>query len=162
MARLISREFNPAVPVIVRRPFIANGRHFKPGDVFDWKRLSVTPRRAKQMFDAGKLMHEAPTAETNCAGLQARESASSAPSIQTEVEDATIRAAASEGTFGDDLVESLKEAVGAEPIDELDELDMKALRAIAEAEGAPTRVSREAQRKAIRENRMTKGDKDVG
>lgn len=156
MARLISREFHPAVPVYVRRFFVAAGRHWDPGDMFDWQRLAVAQRRVKQLFDAGKLMHEAPMPESDWAGLQARESASSAPSVQTEAEDETILAAASEGTAGDDLAESLREAAGVEPTDELDELDMKALREIAAAEDAPTRVSREAQREAIRENRKAK------
>lgn len=146
MARLISREFNPHAPVYVRRFFVAAGRHWNPGDVFDWPRLAVAQRRVKQLFDNGKLMHEAPAPESDWAGLQARESVSpprepvitSQPSVETETEDATILASA------------------AEPVDELDALDMKALREIAAAEDAPTRVSREAQREAIRENRRNK------
>jgi len=146
MARLISREFNPAAPVYVRRFFVAAGRHWNPGDVFDWQRLSVAQRRVKQLFDAGKLMHPEEMPKSDWAGLQARESAAPAPTpeptpaptIETGVEDEGILAAA------------------AEPIDELDDLTMPELRAIAEAEGAPTRVSRAAQREAIRENRKTK------
>ncbi len=145
MARLISREFNPTAPVYVRKFFVAAGRHWNPGDMFDWQHLSVAQRRVKQLFDAGKLMH-AEEVKSDWAGLQARESAAPAPkpapapepAIETEMEDDTILADA------------------AEPIDELDELDMKALREIALAEDAPTRVSREAQREAIRENRKAK------
>jgi hypothetical protein len=46
--------------------------------------------------------------------------------------------------------------VSASDPDGLDDLNMVELRAIAAAEDAPTRVSREAQREAIRENRRGK------
>jgi hypothetical protein len=63
MARLIFREFDAAKPTFVRRKFISNGRHYAVGDVFDWRRLSLTTRKAKQMFDSGHIGHqEAPVA----------------------------------------------------------------------------------------------------
>jgi hypothetical protein len=51
------KAFDPAKPLVVRRPFNGNGRHFKPGDPFDWGKLSVSRRRARQLYDAGKVMH---------------------------------------------------------------------------------------------------------
>lgn len=57
MARIPERKFDPARPVVARKYFIASGRKYVPGDVFDWRGAMVTPRRAQQMFDAGKLMH---------------------------------------------------------------------------------------------------------
>jgi hypothetical protein len=58
MARPVSREFDVAKPTVVRRKFIAGGRHYVAGDVFDWRRLSLTARKAKQMFDSGHIGHE--------------------------------------------------------------------------------------------------------
>lgn len=151
MARLITREFKPNTPVYVRRFFVAAGRHWNPGDLFDWQRLSVAQRRVKQLFDAGKLMHpEGQPIPTPAAAAAAPLSAPQPEAdIQTETENDTILADA------------------ATPLDELDDLDMKELRAIAAAEDAPSRVSREAQREAIRENRKakaadTEGAGDVG
>lgn len=58
MARLIFREFDASKPTYARRKFIAGGRHYAPGDLFDWKGAMVTPRRAKQMFEAGWIKHD--------------------------------------------------------------------------------------------------------
>lgn len=158
MALMPERKFDPAKPLVVRRMLVAGGRHFNPGDVFDWRRMSIAQRRVMQLFDNGKLMHAdtaAPTAgkpASDLAGLQAREMVGRpAPepvlnvekSVEQETQDEDILAAAAfePATVFDDG---------------LDLLDMKALRAIAEEEGAPYRVSREAQREAIRENRRVK------
>jgi hypothetical protein len=138
MARIPSRVFDATRPVYVRRFFVANGRHYEPGDLFDWTRMAVAQRRVAQLFDAGKLMHtgDAPAApmssvaDTTPAPVQTDE-----PTIQQEVEDEDILATAAPAADG------------------LDDLNMKELRDIAEAEGAPFRVSREAQREAIREHR---------
>ena len=141
MARLISREFNPAVPVVVRKFFVAAGRHWNPGDVFEWERLCVAQRRVKQLFDAGKLAHTDESTKSDWAGLQARESAAEitpAPAIEDEVQDDTILAAAAEP---------------AALVDDLDGLNMKELRAIAAEIGAPYRLRSEDQREAIREAR---------
>jgi hypothetical protein len=108
MARLIFREFDATQPTYARRKFIANGRRYVPGDLFDWRRLSLTERKAKQMFDGGHLMHG----------------------------------------------EVTPEPIAATPADNLDLIeDMKELRAIAAAEGAPYKVSKADQRQAIRDNR---------
>ena len=138
MARLIDRSFQPSVPVVARRFFVAAGRHYTPGDVFDWKRLSVDVRRVRLLFEAGKLMHpEDATADTP----EIKDAEPAAPTIQEEMENEDILAAAAE--------------TPAEQADDLDDLNMKELRAIAEEEGAPFRVSREDQRAAIREHRRS-------
>lgn len=155
MARLIERKFDPLKPLVVRRFFVAAGRHFSPGDAFDWRRLSLAQRRVAQLFDNGKLMH--PDAATpavamprsDLAGLQAREMASRPAPEPALNEEKTV-----EQEMQD---EAILAAAAFEPAtvfdDGLDLLDMKALRAIAQEENAPYRVSRELQREAIRENR---------
>lgn len=140
MARLISREFNPAVPVVVRRFFVAAGRHWNPGDRFDWRTLSIAQRRVKQMFDAGKLMHpddaSAPTTLTP---------ADLAPVADTPVDGAPAADTPAEVTPA--------AAPAAEVVDDLTDLNMNELREIADQINAPLRVSREKQREAIREAR---------
>lgn len=144
MARIPSSEFNPAVPVLVRRFFVAAGRHWSPGDLFTWQRLAVDQRRVKQLFDAGKLMHPAQggvvaaPVQMPLMGEVPTES-----TIQTEIENDEILANAASGTA----------PTSDEPVDDLTDLGMKELRAIAEEINAPSRVSREAQREAIRETR---------
>lgn len=143
MARLISREFSPASPVYVRRFFVAAGRHWNPGDLFNWQQLSVAQRRVKQLYDAGKLMHhtdvDVPTPP-----------ATPAPTIETEVQDDTILADAATPLADEPAPPT---PLADEPEDDLVGLNMTELRAIAEREGAPSRVSRAAQREAIREHR---------
>jgi hypothetical protein len=145
MSRLIERNFDPAKPVLARRFFVAAGRHYNPGDTFDWKRLSVDQRRVKLLFDAGKLLHpDTPFASPAPASA-------SAPAIAQEMQDEDVHRSAVTATAADE------QPAPAEQVDDgLDDLDMKALRAIADAENAPLRVSRDLQRKAIRENRRAK------
>jgi hypothetical protein len=127
MPRLVSREFDQARPTYARRTFISNGRRYKSGDLFDWRRIALSVRKAKQLFDSGHLGHlnddkpVEPVVEVKPAEI--------------EVEDNEILAAVVDG-------------------DELDEIDdMKELRVIADAEGAPYKVSKADQRQAIRDNR---------
>jgi len=134
MARLIERTFDPTKTVTARRFFVAAGRHFNPGDVFDWRRMAINQRRVRQLFDNGKLMHT----DSEPVVQAAMPPPTSAPTVEQEVEDMTILAVA---------------AAPEEPQDELDDLNMRDLRAIAAAENAPFRVSRAAQRDAIREAR---------
>jgi hypothetical protein len=135
MARLIDRSFQPNAPVVARRFFVAAGRHFNPGDAFDWRRLSIDQRRVRLLFEAGKLMH--PEGEVV---PEPEVVLTPAPTIEQEVQDEDILAVAVETSADSED-------------DGLDDLNMKELREIADAEGAPFRVSREAQRDAIRENR---------
>jgi hypothetical protein len=154
------RTFDPTKPLVVRRFFVAAGRHFNIGDAFDWRRMSVDQRRVRLLFEAGKLTHgpevSTVTAQvvmpaSDLAGLQARESAANA--VAEAVTDAEVIA-----LFGGD-VPTIEQEMADEDIlalaasDGLDDMNMKDLRAIAEKEGAPYRVSREAQREAIRQHR---------
>ena len=138
MARLISRPFDPTQPVYARRFFVAAGRHYNPGDHFDWQRLSVAHRRVFLLYEAGKLTHEAGT-EAPKAETPKPAPAPEPKTIEQEVQDEDILAAVIEPE--------------AAPADELEDMTMKELRAIAEEEGAPYRTSRELQRQAIREYR---------
>jgi len=125
MARLVEREFDPARPVYARKYFIAAGRKYVPGDAFDWKAAMVTPRRAQQMFDAGKLTHKdeevTPEPERKPDPLES-----------LNYYDAPI----------------INDEYDLEAID-----DMKKLREIADSIGAPYKVSKADQRQAIRDHR---------
>ena len=125
MARLIQREFDPARPVYARKYFTAAGRKFVPGDLFDWRKLAVSQRRALQMFDAGKLMHKAE---------QQKEDAIEALNQSVEYYEPEV----------------INEEYDLDDID-----DMKELRRIADEIGAPYKVSKKDQREAIREHRET-------
>lgn len=137
MARLIERAFDPRRPLVARRHLVAAGRHFKIGDPFDWRRMAVDQRRVRQLFDAGKLMH---TDEAAPAPEPAPEPAKVETTPVAEA-PAPVSPASTPGPEKD------------EPEDDLTGLDIKELRNIAYAEGAPTRRSQVAQRAAIRENR---------
>ena len=63
MPRLVSREFDKSKPTFARRTFTANGHRYASGDRFDWSRLSVSVRKAKQMFDSGHIGHHEKAAE---------------------------------------------------------------------------------------------------
>jgi hypothetical protein len=149
MARLIERTFDPARPVYVRRFFVAAGRHLQPGDLFDWRRWSIDQRKTRQLFDVGKLMHDATASVVT-----------PAPTALQEVEDEAILIAASEApeappTEAPEAPPT--EAPEAQPEDDgLDDMNMIQLRAIAAEEGAPTRQRRDDQRAVIRENRLAR------
>jgi len=141
MARLIERTFDPARPAYVRRFFVAAGRHLQPGDLFDWRRWSIDQRKTRQLFDVGKLMHDATASVVT-----------PAPTALQEVEDEAILIAASEAPEAPPT-----EAPEAQPEDDgLDDMNMIQLRAIAAEEGAPTRQRRDDQRAVIRENRLAR------
>ena len=144
MARLISRPFDPTQPVYARRFFVAAGRHYNPGDLFDWPRLSVAQRRVFLLFEAGKLTHDA---GTEAPAPKAEKPTPAPKPVEQEVQDEEILAAAAEPAPEPEA-----------PTDELDDMNMKQLRAIAEDEGAPYRTSRDAQRQAIREHRDGSAD----
>lgn len=145
MARLIDRSFDPTQPLVARRFFVAAGRHFNPGDAFDWKRLSVDQRRTKLLFEAGKLMH--PHQQT---AQRPVPQAGTAPVADTPAAPAAETAASDEPD-----TEADKQP--ANP-DGLDDLNMKELRKLAYKEGAPSRTSRETQIEAIREYRAASGE----
>jgi hypothetical protein len=142
MARHIERAFDPRQPLVTRRFFVAAGRHYNPGDAFDWRRMAVDQRRVKLLFDAGKIMH--PNTDGNPVE----------PEAQTDdMQPVTITAPAADELPAAPEQVSVEPVEATEPQDDLTDLTMKELRAIADAEGAPFRVSREAQRVAIREHR---------
>lgn len=58
MARLVVREFSKFKTAYARKKFRADGRYFLPGQEFPWRRMAVTVRKVKAMFDAGLLMHD--------------------------------------------------------------------------------------------------------
>lgn len=126
MARIPERKFDPARPVVARKYFIASGRKYAPGDVFDWRSAMVNPRRAQQMFDAGKITHNDK--------IQAKPAPEPAKVI---VEDNPL--------------ESLDYYDASDELDAID--DMKELRRIADEIGAPYKVSKADQREAIRAHR---------
>ena len=152
MARLIDRSFDPNRPVKARRFFVAAGRHWEPGRAFPWKNMALAQRRVKLLFDAGKLMH-ADYADGGVVGAEdftpalmgekpSESTITPAPTVSQEVQ-----------VQDEDAFHIAVTATPAEPMDDLDGLNMKELREIADREGAPSRVSREAQREAIREQR---------
>ena len=156
MARLIERIFDPNRPVTVRRFFVAAGRHWEPGRAFPWKNMAIAQRRVKLLFEAGKLMHP-DAAEPDATEVLMPDGAATqptAPSIAQEGQNdeahhSTVAATATVTTAAED-----EPASPAEPVDDLDAMTMPELRAVAEQEGAPTRVSRAAQREAIRGHRL--------
>lgn len=52
--------FNQQQPVFVLREFTLNGRKFKPGQPFPWRRLAVDLRLVRNIFNTGKLVHDLP------------------------------------------------------------------------------------------------------
>jgi hypothetical protein len=140
MARLISRPFDPTKPVYARRFFVAAGRHYEPGTLFDWQRLSVAQRRVFLLYEAGKLTHEAGTEAPKAEAIP-------------EPKPAVVLEPSQEPAPDGEMFEAVVEPEAPAPADDLEDLNMKELRAIAEAEGAPYRTSRDAQRQAIREHR---------
>lgn len=148
MARLIENNFDPAKPLVVRRFFVAAGRHFKIGDDFDWRRMSVDQRRVKQLFDIGKLMH--PAQATAQRPAPAPKAAPAAAPVEPIIEP-VIEPAIEPDTLDVSAPEVVAEP--ATPDDGLGRLNMKELRKIAYAEGAASRTSRAEQAEAIREHR---------
>ena len=119
-----AKTFDPSKPVYVRRALNANGRKFKPGDLFEWGQMAVNRRRVKLMFEAGKLRHAVEVASS-------QPKSSNTKSVMTEAGPASVQ----------------------KP-DDLDDInDMSRLRSIAENEGAKVATSKALQRKYIREHR---------
>ena len=139
MARVPERKFDPTRKLFVRKYFISNGHRYAPGMEFDWQRLSIAQRRVVQMFEAGKLTHKDGDAEP-----------------QEEPKEKALNDLADAGQYweADDKAFEDQGVLAVASVDHLDEIDdMKELRAIADAEGAPYKVSKVDQRQAIREKR---------
>jgi hypothetical protein len=140
MPRPLTQEvFDATKPVIARKKFIANGRHYKPGDEFDWRRQAVDQRRVVQMFTMGMLRHKGLNEELIDAPKAPLKSKSSPPP------SSSVSADIPPASGGEDAPTDS---------DELDGIDnMIELREIAKAEGAPLKVSKVDQRQAIRDHR---------
>jgi hypothetical protein len=119
-----------------RRNFRLAGRQFSPGDPFDRTKLAVSARRARQLFEMGKIEEE-PT--------EAAEAAEEPTEAAEAAEEPTEAAEAAEEPTEEFMFDA----------DDLDGIDsLPELREIAEAEGADTKRSKQEQRDAIRENRL--------
>lgn len=124
----VDRAFDPSQPVYCRRPFIANGRRYKPGDVLDWRKLSIAQRKVQIMLEGGFVEHKT-SAEVTVEDKT--------DTIEVKVEPEIIV----EDNDGLDAIE-----------------DMKELRRIADDVGAPYKVSKADQRQAIRDHRNKESD----
>jgi hypothetical protein len=158
MARLIERKFDASRPLIVRRPFVANGRHYKPGDAFPWRTQSFSQRQAMLLHDAGKVAHpeDVPAKVFTPKAVKI----TPAPTIEQEIEDEDILAAAASPVSDvaeESLVGDATEEPETLPLDDLDLIDdMTELRRIADEVGAPRKVSKADQRAVIRTVRSMK------
>ena len=138
MARLVVRTLDVTKPLVARRRFVASGRRFNPGESFPWKDLGVSTRQVGLLFNTGNVVH--PTVMPA--------PVTPAPTIAVEMQDADTHHVAVTATAEDEQSAAPVEGDG------LDGLNLKDLRQIAADEGAPTRVSRDEQREAIRAHRL--------
>lgn len=137
--------FSPSRAAYARKAFAASGRRFSAGDLFDWRKMAVAQRRVLQMFEAGLLTHkgnEAPKEVVKAA--------------EVIVEDKALESldyyGAGEKTIEEELAdEDIHHIATSDDLDTIE--DMKELRRIADEIGAPYKVSKADQRKAIREAR---------
>lgn len=141
MTRLVVRTLDVTKPLVARRKFVASGRRFAPGQPFPWKDLGLTLRQVGLLFNTGNVIHP----------VEAAPVLTPEPTIEMEVQDEDAHHVA---------VTSATAEQPAAPVegDGLDGLNLKELRQIAADEGAPTRVSRDEQREAIRAHRLATAD----
>lgn len=145
MSRVIERgSFDPSSPVVSRRQFTAGGRSYPKGTPFPWKRLSVSQRRVKQMYDSGLLAHgeseavdipdlvDAPNEEAN----NQDESGGVANDVSP------VDHVGTDGPGESDTVEVL-------PVAEYEAMKMPELREVAKSIGAPLTQSKADQIDAI-------------
>lgn len=59
----MDRYFRIDSPTVARRAFRANGRAFKPGDIFPWQQMAISVRKARQLFDSGLIAQPTGMAE---------------------------------------------------------------------------------------------------
>jgi hypothetical protein len=161
----VQKEFDPTKPVYARRQFVANGRTYKPGDAFDWKRNAIVVRKVRQLYDAGKVFHgdeigfdrvQRPADTSTHNVLQ-----SPYPKVYKSRPEAVVNFADSPSETIERMHSSVADGdpdpftVCDEDLDDIDSL--KELKEIAEREGAKIGRSKEKQREYIRENRENKG-----
>jgi hypothetical protein len=118
MERYVERVFDASRPTICMKPFRANGHSYTPGDTFPWRRIAVTARRARQLFEARYITHPGlievepqPTPEPQ----PTSEPQAEAPTIAQEVQDEDIQTAPSiaalkEAAQGDGRQPSVRDA----------------------------------------------------
>lgn len=58
MARYRQEPVDLNKKFIVRKKFIGNGRTWLPGQIFDWRRLAVSPRKVVNLYNASYLKQE--------------------------------------------------------------------------------------------------------
>ena len=105
MSRYQERVFDPLRPVFVRREFKMNGRAMKPGDKFDWDKKAISARKARAIFDSGKLTHDAPDGAAPEAPIQEPV----APATETPAAAATQPEAAEDNETLPESTEELQE-----------------------------------------------------
>jgi len=49
------KNFNPAMPVMVKTEFMFLGINYFRGQVFNWEKLDITKHKMQQLVDTGKL-----------------------------------------------------------------------------------------------------------
>lgn len=133
--------FDPSRPLVARRPFSAGGRNYANGDPFDWRRMAVSLRRVRQLFDAGYVRH--PREEM----ASSTSAAASETSVQTASETPHTQADHA-GFIGE--THSARDSVGA-LLAQIDTMSPAELKAVAERLGAPVKFRADAQRAAIRD-----------
>ena len=144
MRRIVLPEFDPARPLFVRRPMTANGHRFKAGDPFDWKKMAISQRKAKKLFETGHLRHPAEGKEPvqEPAPEKPQDTVAAVTNEDSEIADEGVEDGAS----------ALDETEEGDELDAID--DIATLRDIAMREGAQTTRSKDRQRELIRENRQ--------
>lgn len=140
MTRLVVRTLDVTKPLVARRKFVASGRRFAPGQPFPWQDMGLTPRQVGLLFNTGHVIHP----------VEAAPVVTPEPTIEMEMQDEDAHHVAVTSAAADEQPAAPVEGDG------LDGLNLKELRQIAADEGAPTRVSRDEQREAIREHRRGK------
>lgn len=135
MPRLLSKPaINPGAPLVVRRPFTANGRRYSRGDVFPWRRLAIDFAKVRRMYENNYLEH--------------------AGTVQPVVDEGFSVPAETPAPMEEYVPAQVNNDAPAQVSDDLDAIeDLGELRTIADEVGAPYRRSKAEQREAIREAR---------
>lgn len=58
-----AKVFDPKYPVYATKDFRASGREIKAGQKFNWKQMSVSERKVRQLFDINLVNHGEKVAE---------------------------------------------------------------------------------------------------
>tara|TARA_R110000851_G_scaffold50512_3_gene120565 strand:+ start:3403 stop:3711 length:309 start_codon:yes stop_codon:yes gene_type:complete len=56
MAKLHKKaEFDKGAKLVARKLFTANGRNYSTGDIFPWRKLAITERKVRLMYEANLI-----------------------------------------------------------------------------------------------------------